>query len=1311
MNNIIPRHLVFQLSSAMKTPSASEFLPPGVAGRLDRLDAVSRRSVRWESVARLAGFLVLLAVAAMSFDAGLRLFHPVARWLVSLAVAGGFALIVGLRWSKRRRAKAAELALAGGGEGRNPASAARTAAARAAEESLPDLQERWSTLASVEAECNPLLRGSPGLIAKVREEAAGFSTAPARPGAAVRKRFARAALWAAAGTGLLALFQVADPERAQVLWHRLLAPWSDASLTRIEVVPGAVGAVIPRHEVCELRALVCGRPVREAVLFLKQHGTVTELPLTADQLAAVPFQHTLRDPVEDFAFRFRAGDGQTAWQAVRVADRPVIQAASVTVTPPAYTGQPAEKYPGIPPTLRVLEGSQLTVKIAPGRPDDRVWLMMDGGKGGKLAAGPADESQYTAASLTVSQSARFFPLVMSSEGLENRMPPVCELEVLEDRPPVVALKEDSAAEAITPADTIEVAFSASDDVGIEGAEVLIKVEKAGKPTREIKVPIDLGESKGARTMDRRFALDLSKLPLEPDAKISYAVQVRDGKDSTGDAARKGHPKPGDPSSAPGQQNDTLAKNEKAGQAGKEGKDGKPPGSPEPPDTMGKREMDLGGQCSCSGSRKLEIDGYTGDSPAFREKKSLPVLPVLQKIKESAESALRLTVKARGRMSGGAGVGAGAAAGGGGKAEAALLPDFKEAEGLTAQAGKQSSAFTAMTKGTGYELIGLDLENLRLRELVPAGEALQALPGTVSAPPEADKAAMHLRAAVAWLDRLITKTEKASQAEQAAALAQKLKEMHRIFLEDSLNLLKLSKGENGKVPDLPLIEVSKEYAKMIEKLEKAKAEIMKEFAELLAKDPELLARFNINRSKGADALQVQVASLSMEQDRLNRQTSQLTQEPAAGGGAGEASGPGHTAIDLAEQQLEMRQNLLVEELGSLMRAAVAFFPKSIARDGAEAKAFFDTLLRAASLPPADNNNRLKAISETLAALDSIGLLNGGASWAAKQRTKLTDLRMQQEWLGEFARAVESKAGPRSAELLQRDLERRTRILGAKVEVGLRMFANAVPDIQKAADAIKTGISTQAVPAQLTAANALQKKSWKPAGTSQEKASQGLASASRACTELVRLAAEEMKKNPPPPPVAGEAGEPPTLASLLAMFEQEDKEGEGFTLPEWKLNIQLNKDWLSQCKNGSGAGAGAPTPGKPGEKPGEKPGDQPSEKPGDQPDEAMREKLKAAAEQARSLAAAAAKAQQEANEQAKALALSGNKDELSTPGSPNAPKSPRKDNWNKLPSELTRNIRQQQDAPPPEEYRHAVETYFRRIGLDQPQPQPQPVTPAP
>ncbi|RYD37365.1 MAG: DUF4175 family protein, partial [Verrucomicrobiaceae bacterium] len=548
----------------MKTSAASELLPAVVAGRLNRIAGVARRSVLMECAARMLGVFVLLAVAAMIMDAALRLFHPAARWMVSLAVLTGLA-VAGIPWWRRIRAR------------HSP-----TAAARDAEESQPLLQERWSTLASLSAIQNPLLRGSGGLIEKVREEAArSVSSVPLRS-RATKRQGNRALLWMVGGALALLLFHAADPGRAGVLWQRLAAPWSDASLTKVQVVSHPPDAVVPRHEACELQAAVSGRPVREAVLFLDQAGKISEVPLSADRLGAVPFRHLLRDPVDDFAFRFRAGDGQTVWHRVRVADRPVIQAASVTVTPPAYTGQEPEKHPGIPARLRVLEGARLTVKVAPGRSSDTVSLQLGAAEGRRLTS-EAMDGPYVILTLTVSESTRFFPLIVSAEGLENRMPPVCEVEMMPDRPPVVTLAEDSAVEAITPADTIEVAFTASDDVGIHSAEVVVTMERKGMPPREVTVPIPLGSDKGARNLSRRLPLDLSKLPLEPNSKISYAVRVRDGKAAAAEAVRRERKENGALTNA-----DTgSSKDGKDGGRGKGGEDGEEGKNNEPPVTMGK----------------------------------------------------------------------------------------------------------------------------------------------------------------------------------------------------------------------------------------------------------------------------------------------------------------------------------------------------------------------------------------------------------------------------------------------------------------------------------------------------------------------------------------------------------------------------------------------------------------------------------------------------------------------------------------------------------------------------------------------------
>src|SRR4029078_9893900 len=94
-------------------------------------------------------------------------------------------------------------------------------------------------------------------------------------------------------------------------------------------------------------------------------------------------------------------------------------------------------------------------------------------------------------------------LTKSGVALTNNPPPVCAVEVMPDRPPVVTLAENSATRALTPSDVVEVAFSASDDVGLQQLEVLVKLEKKGEPPKEISVPVPMGDAKGARRVDKR----------------------------------------------------------------------------------------------------------------------------------------------------------------------------------------------------------------------------------------------------------------------------------------------------------------------------------------------------------------------------------------------------------------------------------------------------------------------------------------------------------------------------------------------------------------------------------------------------------------------------------------------------------------------------------------------------------------------------------------------------------------------------------------------------------------------------------------
>ena len=63
------------------------------------------------------------------------------------------------------------------------------------------------------------------------------------------------------------------------------------------------------------------------------------------------------------------------------------------------------------------------------------------------------------------------------------------------------------------------AFTATDDVGIERLELVVKLEEKGREAVEIVREVPLGADKGSPFLEKKVPLDLSKLPLKPGMKI------------------------------------------------------------------------------------------------------------------------------------------------------------------------------------------------------------------------------------------------------------------------------------------------------------------------------------------------------------------------------------------------------------------------------------------------------------------------------------------------------------------------------------------------------------------------------------------------------------------------------------------------------------------------------------------------------------------------------------------------------------------------------------------------------------------------
>ena len=173
-------------------------------------------------------------------------------------------------------------------------------------------------------------------------------------------------------------------------------------------------------------------------------------------------------------------------------------------------------------------------------------------------------------------------------------------------------------------------------------------------------------------------------------------------------------------------------------------------------------------------------------------------------------------------------------------------------------------------------------------------------------------------------------------------------------------------------------------------------------------------------------------------------------------------------------------------------------------------------------------------------------------------------------------------------------------------------------------------------------------------------------------LLQALTDKMKSMPAGAPPAMS----PSLEELLTLLEKELEEGDDFGLSSRKLNVQMNADWPSFCKNGVCPKPSPQTPSTASGKSG-----------------SASASSAAFSEREHSLSRAALQAKRDI------LAKASQTDKEASATADTAPNDQqRRLDWNQLPSALQKDLRQQRDVPPPEEYRRAVESYFRRLALE-------------
>jgi len=390
---------------------------------------------------------------------------------------------------------------------------------------FPELEERWTTMTRLEpaAVADPKVV-HPAMFRRVAAEAVRWEPHVEPDQIVSLSPVVRTMLGITAITLVLAVAVVLDARQTFVLLRRFWSPGSLISATELVNVPG--NTVVGRGEPLTLTAALAGRPVERATLFLQTPEEERKLALVAHGSNPVEFKHNVRSVDEPFNYRFRAGDGQTEWYEVSVADRPEIAELTMTVTPPAYTRREAKWFDRLPRHVTAIAKSELELALKPSIPVEHVELLAGDKPLVELAA---DADGWFRWRTTIEKNVAFAPRLTESHGLTNRQSPRCEITVQADRPPAVKILTPDDQIAVRPDDTINIAFAAQDDVGIGSAELLVygNEQQDGEPVPLKTLPIPLDEQAGQRTVEGTVSLDMSQFDVHDGVELSYQVRVRE----------------------------------------------------------------------------------------------------------------------------------------------------------------------------------------------------------------------------------------------------------------------------------------------------------------------------------------------------------------------------------------------------------------------------------------------------------------------------------------------------------------------------------------------------------------------------------------------------------------------------------------------------------------------------------------------------------------------------------------------------------------------------------------------------------------
>ncbi|MEQ8835171.1 MAG: hypothetical protein RID07_00030, partial [Lacipirellulaceae bacterium] len=586
----------------------------------------------------------------------------------------------------------------------------------------------------------------------------------------------------------------------------------------------------------------------------------------------------------------------------------------------------------------------------------------------------------------------------------------------------------------------------------------------------------------------------------------------------------------------------------------------------------------------------------------------------------------------------------------------------------------------ISRGTPYAFIGLQLSDIGLAHIEPANDQLwKALQTGEDRRQAAVQAAwQHTVRARELLAGLQKRYEGVKTELEFAERTERVKQMYRVFIEDTFAMLSPSEDGNSKVPrKIAEFELDEEYLKRLREVLEMRRDLRAELARILAEDPRLLRRFMDSLRNRASTFRKQLSEIRQDQELLAEEIAALSgngDNPAellTGRFADHAGVIAADAADLNDHyEIWMPLN---KRLGSseLVEAETA-----VERAAGTARQLQNAADRFVTSDPdqaADAIEELREHGESLqghlremqAALlqaqptDDSGQLGNFVLNRLAEAARLN--KRVGYWMKQLA-AYEDGEFHRVGEIAQLQLAENTDALAAELgnveqtlAITMQRQDNTLPaDVAQHSRALMNAFDKQILPNQYRSGFALRKNTLPLAEKHTEAAAATLRLSEKEFDKMVAAAVKYLDELPVEDPIASLLRDP-TLDELLAALEQERNFEDVLGIPPRRSNLQTMSDWTNPS-NGGGGGGGM-----------------------------LMAQLR---QEQQRMRRAARRAQQ------RAMARARRAQETARLKKPKSEKR-RSTAWNKLASELEDGILQGDGKLPPADYRSAIEQYFELI----------------